>query len=176
MAGFTFIELMTSVIVAAVLLAVAVPGLAGFIRSNKVNAAQSELVSSMMLARSEAARRGLPVRLSAASGNNPADFSNGWVVWMDVNGNDAIDTAVGSLEVLRSYPAPASRLLVTTATGSETLTFAPTGFLTPASTVVFKVCDPGPGGKGYLVSLEPVGLADIRPFSDVPAASRPTCT
>jgi hypothetical protein len=41
---------------------------------------------------------------------------------------------------------------------------------------VFKVCDPGRGGKGYLVSLEPVGLSDIRAFSDIPAATRPTCS
>jgi len=176
MRGFTFIELMTSVIVAAVLLAVAVPGLAGFVRSSKVNSAQSELVSSMMLARSEASKRGLEVRMQAASGTRLADFSGGWVVWVDANGNNALDTTASSPEIIRTYPAPASGLLVRTATGVETLAFAPTGFLTQPAAVVFKVCDPSPGGKGFLVSLQPVGLTDIRAFTDIPIASRPTCT
>lgn len=158
--GFTLIELLTTVVVAAVLLAVAGPGLADFVRSSRLNGAQSELVSSMMLARSEAAKRGREVQLIATSGANGTDFSGGWVVGWDKNGNGSIDTANGSDEVIRSYPPPAMGVQICANAAAAAVRFAATGFLTPAVRVQFDVCDKN---KGYLVSLEPVGLADVKP-------------
>ena len=47
--GFTLIEMMVTVAVLAIIMMVAAPNLAGFVRSSKVRSAQSELVASLML-------------------------------------------------------------------------------------------------------------------------------
>ena len=65
--GFTLIELMISITVMAILLVVVAPSLAGFVRSSKVRSAQSELVSSLRLARSEATKRGISVGVVATA-------------------------------------------------------------------------------------------------------------
>lgn len=166
-AGFTLIEMMTAVVVMAVLLAVAAPGLAGFVQSSRVNAAQSELVSSMMLARSEAAKRGQDVRL-VGTDRFPTDFSAGWLVWWDANGDGVVDSSPGSVEVIRRYAAPGGSIIVRgTVAGAAAPKFAFTGFLSPATAVTFKVCDTAEPARGYSVLLQPVGLADIQPFTDI---------
>ena len=56
--GFTLIELLTTLIVLAVVVAIAVPNLALFVTSSRLRASQSEFASALSLARSEATKRG----------------------------------------------------------------------------------------------------------------------
>ncbi|MFX7898796.1 prepilin-type N-terminal cleavage/methylation domain-containing protein, partial [Acinetobacter baumannii] len=59
--GFTLIELLAVVTILAILLAVAIPSFAPMLSSNRLFAVQTEVMSSLALARSEAAKRGMPV-------------------------------------------------------------------------------------------------------------------
>ncbi|MBC7707248.1 MAG: GspH/FimT family pseudopilin [Rhodoferax sp.] len=155
--GFTLVELMTTVSVMAIALAIATPSLTGFVRSSKVRSAQSELVSSMMLARSEATKRGVPVGMAATAPSTGNEFGAGWKVWVDDNANGVIDSG----EVLvRDYPGYEPSSVVLGTTGNVTLvSFAPTGFAT--ASVTFKVCGTSDATKGYRVVLQRVGLADV---------------
>ena len=63
--GVTLIELITTLAVLIISLSLAAPAFTSFLRSNRLQAAQSELVSSLTLARSEAARKGRPVGVEA---------------------------------------------------------------------------------------------------------------
>ena len=155
--GFTLIELLTTVTVMAVALAIAAPNLAAFVRSSKVRSAQSELVASMMLARSEAAKRGATVALAATAPTTGDEFSGGWKVWVDDNGNGTFDTGE---TLIRSYPGYASGAVVMSTTGSvRRVSFAPTGFA--SASVNFKVCGNSDTTKGFSVVLQRVGLADV---------------
>jgi len=154
--GFTLVELMTSVAVLAVLLVVAAPNLAGFLRSSKVRSAQSELVSSLMLARSEAAKRGATVGVVATAGSVGNEFGGGWKVWIDDNANGAVD--VGEV-VIRDYPGFSGAVVLGKTAGVLPVAFAPTGFA--ADAVTFKVCGASDTAKGYQVALQRVGLADV---------------
>ncbi len=176
--GFTLIEMLTTMSVAAVLLAAAAPGLAGFVRSSRINGAQSELVSALMLARSEAAKRGVDVQMVGADALQPTNFAAGWQVGWDKNGDGVIDASAGSEELIRAYPALGKNVVVTASQAAPAVRFAATGFLSPPTRVVFNVCDSGDTSstgeaRGYRVSLEAVGLADIKPFADI--TPRPTC-
>lgn len=151
--------MMTSLIVLGILMAVAVPNLAGFVRSSKVRGAQSELVSSTMLARSEAAKRGVTVTVGALAPVLGSEFSAGWTVWVDTNANGLVDAGE---TVIRSYPSLSSAVVLGTTGNVTKLAFAPTGFLTPPTAVNFKVCGKSDASKGYSVSLQPVGLADLK--------------
>lgn len=156
--GFTLIEMMTSIAVLAVILGTAAPSLAGLVRSSKMRAAQSELVAALMLARSEAAKRGVTVSVGASAPTAGSEFSAGWTVWIDANADGVVDS---SETLIRSYPDISSAVILGTTGNVTRVSFAPTGFLTPAAVATFKVCGKSDSAKGYTVALQPVGLADI---------------
>lgn len=156
--GFTLIELMTAVVVLAIILVLAVPSLGGFIRSSKVRSAQSELVASLMLARSEATRRGAAVSVAASAPAAGSEFSAGWTVWVDANADGVVDPTE---TVIRRYADISSAVVIGSSAGNAPVTFAPTGFLSPAAAVTFKVCGRSDATKGFSVALQPMGLADI---------------
>ena len=65
--GFTIIELMLVVAIAAVLTAVAAPSFAEFLSKRRVDGVMAELVTDLQYARSEAVGRNAPVRVTFGS-------------------------------------------------------------------------------------------------------------
>lgn len=141
----------------AILLAIASPGLASLTSANSLSAAQGELAAAVMLARNEALKRGTPVALVAASPLSGAEFNGGWTVFVDVNGNGALDSGEA---IVRVQPAFHGDMRVTTSGGATVLAFNGRGFLTPSAMVTFTVCS-SLATKSYRVRVEPVGLADV---------------
>lgn len=98
--GFTLIELMIVIAVAAVLLSVAVPSFQETVRNNRLAANVNEVISALNMARSEAIKRGAPVTVckgTAAGCNTAAAWENGWVVFADGAGNiGTIDSGTGT--------------------------------------------------------------------------------
>lgn len=97
--GFTLIELMMVITIAAILVGVAVPGMRDMLLKTRLSSATNALVGAIQQARSEAvkvngtvvfcATAGLP-----ADGDTPCDGSGwggGWLVWFDFNGNGTFD-------------------------------------------------------------------------------------
>jgi type IV fimbrial biogenesis protein FimT len=152
--GLTLIEMMTTLAVLVIALTLAAPALTSFLRSSRLQSVQSELVSSLMLARSEAARQGKRVGVEASG----AGFANGWRVWVDANANGVYDSGE---PVVREVPAHANSLTITTTLDVRDVVFAPSGFLVDGSAVIFDLCAIPAGAKGYRVQLEPVGLSDV---------------
>ncbi len=82
--GFTLIEMMITIVVLAILVAVAVPGMLGMMERNSVVAESNELIAALLLTRSEAIKREVStVLVSSASG---------WRVFVDTNGNGTEDS------------------------------------------------------------------------------------
>ncbi|ODV41451.1 N-terminal methylation site [Cupriavidus sp. UYMMa02A] len=75
-AGFTLIELMTTVLIAGILLSVATPYFSDFILGQRIRTAASDLASSLVYARSEAVKRNTGVTVAPATGG----WQNGWTV------------------------------------------------------------------------------------------------
>lgn len=75
--GFTLIELMVTLSVLAVLMAVAVPSFRTFTANQQVKSAAYELAASMIMARSEATKRNGPVTIAPDAVN---DWLAGWTV------------------------------------------------------------------------------------------------
>lgn len=77
--GFSLIELMVTTVVAAVLLAVAIPSFRNLILSNELTTTTNEWVTAVNVARSEAIKRSAGVVICGAGGNESgaSDLSNG---------------------------------------------------------------------------------------------------
>ncbi|CDH45104.1 GspH/FimT family pseudopilin [Candidatus Contendibacter odensensis] len=117
--GFTLIELIITVAIVAIVLAIGVPSFQGMIRDNRLATQVNELVTAMNLARSEAIKRGRRVTLcKSADGANCATsggYQQGWIVFVDPNDNAVVD--VGE-QVLRVKAAMEGNL---TLTGNSTV-------------------------------------------------------
>jgi type IV fimbrial biogenesis protein FimT len=155
--GFSLIEMVTVLSVMCVLLAIAAPGLASLTSANAVSAAQSDLATAMTLARSEALKRGVIVAIAATSPVHGAEFSGGWTIFVDANGNGVLDAGE---TVIRQQDAYHGDLRIAAAGGATSIAFNGRGFLTPSAMVTLTVCS-SQAAKSYQIRVEPVGFADI---------------
>jgi type IV fimbrial biogenesis protein FimT len=82
-AGFTIIELMVTVAIASVLLAIAVPSFNQMIVSGRLTAQSNEMVAAMSLARSEAIKRNASVTLCRSENSTDcATAAGAWQNWI----------------------------------------------------------------------------------------------
>lgn len=92
--GFSLIELMVTIAIVAILLAVAFPSFEATMRSNRIATASNQLLASLSLTRMEAIRSpGGAAICTSTSGTacNGTSWNDGWMVWIDQNGNGAFD-------------------------------------------------------------------------------------
>jgi len=121
--GFTLLELMATLLVAGVLIAVAVPGFAATLRQNRLLADAHQFLTALNLARSEAIKRGAPVSVRAIAGNGSNEWGGGWYLWLN---EMTSGTFVGE-KVLERPLTFAGQILFTTYTPSsnQSASFAP---------------------------------------------------
>ena len=128
-AGFTLIELTTTVAVLAICAGVALPSLRSFLEQQRTLAAISSLTTHMSLARMTAISRNQRAVLcpssDGASCEAGTDWSTGWMLFVDEDGNRKPDA---SDEVLRVDLEPTSRhLRVVSTVGRQQLRYLPDG-------------------------------------------------
>ena len=128
-AGFTLIELTTTVAVLAICAGVALPSLRSFLEQQRTLAAISSLTTHMSLARMTAISRNQRAVLcpssDGASCEAGTDWSTGWMLFVDEDGNRKPDA---SEEVLRVDLEPTSRhLRVVSTVGRQQLRYLPDG-------------------------------------------------
>ena len=92
--GFTLLELMTTLGVAAILMSVAIPNLKTFKMNAQRSAAINELVSGVHLARNTAVTRNARVAVCASTdsaGCNSTNWEDGWIAFVDNDSDQTVD-------------------------------------------------------------------------------------
>ena len=92
--GFTLIELMITIAIAAILLMIGIPSFQNAINSSRLNGASNELLNDLMFARTSAISQGQ--RVVVCTSNDQANctatpWADGWIVFEDLNRNDQVN-------------------------------------------------------------------------------------
>lgn len=151
--GFTFIELIVTIIVLSVVASFALPSFRTAILDNRLTAQTNEVSSLISYARSEASklRTGVVTVCSStdsASCSGDAEWENGWIVFSDMDSDRVIDAADGD-ELLKVGAALAGgntlRIVDLTSDSGGFVQFASNGFPIPSATGnaagTFVICD-----------------------------------
>lgn len=109
--GVSLIELMIALSLMAIMASIAIPSYQYLVTNNKITTHTNRLIGSLLLARSEAAKRGISV--SVCRSNDPAsatptcgtgsDWSDGWIVFEDLGADGSFTN--GTDTVLRTEAA-----------------------------------------------------------------------
>lgn len=143
--GFTIVELMVVLAIVGIISAIAVPSYQSMIFKNRVTTAVSSLHGALLLARTEALKRGVTVTICrsetantaptcAASNSSPGvntGWADGWIIFVDNNNNGQYNPSAVPSEVLINAQGRLSRditdISIIPNVTKKYITFGPTG-------------------------------------------------
>ncbi len=99
--GFTLIELMVTIAIAAILMMIAAPSFVSFQRSAELTGAANSLLASINAARSEGMKRNMTAMVVPADGST---WESGWIVFVDVDRSETYTP--GDIFVSKQGPLP----------------------------------------------------------------------
>jgi type IV fimbrial biogenesis protein FimT len=165
--GFTLLELLVTLAVVAVVTALAVPTMSASIRRSHIAAAHNEFLSSLYLLRSEAIKRNRVVKMCRSRDADPprcdgsADggWHTGWTMWVDVDGNDQIES--GEVVITRQPSLRGEVRLTGNSNIAERVAFRSNGATLGAGNGTFTICMPGSPFRRELI-LSRTGRIRVR--------------
>jgi type IV fimbrial biogenesis protein FimT len=165
--GFTLWELLMTLLVAGILIGIGVPNMMELQRNSAMTAAANQLVTGLILARTEAVKRQVPVGVCLSANPtaaNPVCSPNGvlgatnlgFVVWVDENNNfDAVGARIlndatdgngvidAAEDILMREVSPGGTIQLSTNCGN--VSYGANGFTRTAAAL----CNP-PAGRAFL--------------------------
>ncbi len=166
--GFTLIELIVTVALAAIIVTIGIPSFRTIILNNSRTAQVNEFVGVLNLARSEAAKRGIRVTIcrrlndTTCATDTTSIWENGWIVWVDQNNNGTLDAN----ETIKIYGAiPNSFTLRSGGTFTQSMAYLPNGASTSNTnlgTDTFRLCDSRGIDQARFIVISITGRARVR--------------
>ncbi len=181
--GFSLLELMITITVMAILLAIAVPSLRDVIHRNEVSSASNALLASVSYARAEAITRGQLVSMcpgdesGCTSGSKV--FDQGWIVYTYPAGAASANKPYASgTSILLRTTAARTGVSIQSRTGTV-ISFGLQGQLEPSGTapLVFATCyRSADTGTGTITTAVPGVELDVNGSGSVTTKAATTCS
>lgn len=180
--GFSLLELMITIAVMAILLAIAVPSFRDVIHRNQVSSASNAMLASVNYARSEAVTRGQLVSIcpgdkTAGCTSGGKVFDQGWIVYTYPAGAASANQAYAAATsiLLRSMGAQTNASIQ--AQGGTIITFGQQGQLKPSTPLVFVTCyRDAATGTGVITDKVPGVELDVNGSGSVTTKAAATCS
>lgn len=166
--GFTLIELVITLAVVALLVALTLPNFRSLIQNNRATAQANQLVTALNLARGESIKRGTAVSVCASTNTASAaptcsgvnDWATGWLVFTDNSaaGSPSVNTVLRVWESLEGSPT------LTSGGGSATsfVRFAASGLVNPTTTFTLTLPD-CTGEQKREIDVAAMGRVSVNP-------------
>jgi type IV fimbrial biogenesis protein FimT len=162
--GFTLIELMITLVVVIILVAIAAPSFNAMIRENRLATQANNFLGSLQLAKSEAIRRGVQVTM-LRDGNAAGEWHGGWRIFTDWNRNETFDGNANATDCsvegqdcyLRIYDSLGNNLILTgDAKYQDWIAFSPSGEVLSSGGGLpmgrFTLCTPNTNGREVVLN------------------------
>ncbi len=180
--GFSLLELMITITVMAILLAIAVPSFRDVVHRNQVSSASNALLASVNYARGEAITRGQLVSMcpgDQASGcaSGGTVYDQGWIVYTYPAGAASANQAYAAASsILLRSTDPQSNVSIQAKSGTI-ITFGQQGQLRPSTPLVFATCyRSGSSGTGTITSKVPGVQLDVNGSGSATSKTATTCS
>ncbi len=166
--GLTLIELVVTLAVVSIMLAITTPAVRSFVANNRSSSFSNSLVTALRLARSEAVNRGVSMSLCAR--NDPAstsscgsDWSKGWLLFTDGRGSAGAGSIGAGETVVKAWDQPDDGISISAAGGASFVRFLPSGARDPSNgatslTIGFADCT---GNQNRTLSISPSGMISV---------------
>lgn len=178
--GFTLIELMIAIAVAAILITLATPSFRLLIQNNRISGAANDFVTALNLARGEAIKRGATVFICrtddpqaappdcqrANNGWHDGNWSTGWLIYAVPTDTiaAAADYVDGTDVLVRLGEGAVGDIRITSETngiGNQRLGYSADGMLFGANDAAYAVCDDRNESAGRLIHIPITGRPSV---------------
>lgn len=167
--GFTLVELIITLTIAGILIALAAPAMQTFIQDQRLTNQANEFIADLNIARSEAVKRGgsnIVICKQGGTTTSPscstsAAWSAGRVVFVDTDGDGVIDSNETILRITQTLDG--SNTLNSIGSTTNSFTFSSTGLttLSTGTEIAMRFCDSRGSTKGVTVYVNFTGRARI---------------
>jgi type IV fimbrial biogenesis protein FimT len=177
------LELVMTMAIVGVLLAIAIPSYKSITSTNRVAAEVNGLVGDLQFARSEAIKEGQSVIVCAANAagtqclTSGSAWAGGWIVFADLNNNHQVDATTET--VIRVQPAFSGSDTFTASSAIYWIAFNREGFATAstaltAGTMITLHTSPVSNSATRCLSITQVGLLNVQTYGQT--FNTGTCT
>ncbi len=159
--GFSLLELLATITIVGILLAIAVPSFRDVIRRNQVSSASNELLAAMSYARTEAISRGQIVSICPSADGAKCTvggkaYEPGWLVYTYPAGAASANKAYASATDILLRATGARAGVSVQEKGGTVITFGQQGQLRPNTPLAFVTCArSGSSGTGESTTAAP---------------------